>query len=432
MILPQEIIRKKRSGQALTEAELSSFFLGFLADKVADYQMGAMLMAITLKGMDPKETAVLTRIMRDSGRVFSWPYAKPHVVDKHSTGGVGDKTSLPILPLAILEGLRVPMTAGRGLGHTGGTLDKLESIGWNVFLGHDAAKAQVDRLGGVIMGQTEHLAPLDRRLYAMRDVTATVESIPLIVGSILSKKLAEGLGGLVMDVKFGSGAFMVERDDARRLALELQRVGQECGIQVRCALTSMDSPLGSMAGNALEIYECVEVLRGEGPKDTRELTIELTVAMVRLAYPERAPADIRARLERYLADGSAFELFLKLGAAQGADIGLLQEPKKLLRARLQAPVTKGSSGFVHRVDVRKLGLAVLELGGGRRLVTDKIDPWVGLVAMKRVGQAVASGEPVAVVHANDPELAARAVQLVSEAYEVGPTPGADVLIAEWL
>lgn len=439
MILPQEIIRKKRSGQALTETELSSFFLDFLAGSVADYQMGAMLMAITLKGMDPVETAVLTRIMRDSGLVFSWPYPKAQVVDKHSTGGVGDKTSLPLLPLCILEGLKVPMTAGRGLGHTGGTLDKLETIGWNVFLTPEQVRRQVDELGGVIMGQTEQLSPLDRRLYAMRDVTATVESVPLIVGSILSKKLAEGIGGLVMDVKFGSGAFMAEKTEARRLALELQRVGKECGIQVRCALTSMDSPLGTTAGNALEIHECVEILQGRGPADTRELTIALAVEMVRLADPSRTAPAIRASLERHLANGAAFELFLRLAAAQGADLKLLENPEKLVRARIKTPVVVKNSGasaaqprYVQRIDVRCLGLAVLELGGGRRLVTDKIDPWVGLVDMKRVGQVVAPGEPVAVVHANDPGLAARAVQIVEEAYVVGPTPGEDVLIAEWL
>lgn len=227
---PQEIIRLKRDAQALSVQELAAFFGGFMRGEVADYQMGAMLMAIAIRGMTPAETSALTGLMRDSGEVLAWPYPPHLVVDKHSTGGIGDKTSLIVLPLVLLAGLKVPMMAGRGLGHTGGTLDKLEAVGWRVFFDADEARAQMASLGGIIMGQTTKVAPLDRRLYAMRDVTATVESIPLIVGSILSKKLASGIGGLVMDVKYGSGAFMAKVDDARALAQQLRRVGQECEI----------------------------------------------------------------------------------------------------------------------------------------------------------------------------------------------------------
>jgi pyrimidine-nucleoside phosphorylase len=439
-LLPQELIRRKRDGGRLTEAELEGFFYGFLRGAVADYQMGAMLMAVTLKGMDAVETAALTQLMRDSGERFAWPYPRHLIVDKHSTGGIGDKTSLLLLPLAILEGLKVPMMAGRGLGHTGGTLDKLEAVGWTVLLDPAAARAQVERLGGVIMGQTERVTPLDQRLYAMRDVTATVESPPLIVGSILSKKLAEGIGALVMDVKFGSGAFMSHLPDAQALALQLKRVGEECGLKVRCLLTSMDSPLGRYAGNALEVLECLEVMSGQGPEDTRALTVELAAEMVLLARPEEDPAALRTRLRRRLADGSARELFLRIAEAQGGDPRLLERPADLMRAPLKVPVMAsgmGASGlasgpsaakgqgFVSAIDTRKLGVAILELGGGRRLVTDKIDPWVGLAGMKRVGEPVAQGEPVAIVHARDDASAAAAAALVAQAYRVGDRPVVD-------
>lgn len=431
-MLPQEIIRKKRNGEELSATELKDFFYGFLSGTVADYQMGAMLMATTLKGMTPEETVELTRVMRDSGSVLKWTYPSAQIVDKHSTGGVGDKVSLSILPLCVLEGLRVPMTAGRGLGHTGGTLDKLEAVGWNVYPTEAEARALIERFGGVFMGQTDQIAPLDRRLYAMRDVTATVESIPLIVGSILSKKLAEGIGGLVMDVKFGSGAFMRELPDARRLACELKRVGAGLGLEMRCALTDMNSPLGDTAGNALEIHEALEILQGRGPKDSRELTLGLAVAMIGLAYPERASASIQASLEKRLQDGSAYELFLKLGEAQGADLSLLKDPKKLLRAKRQIPVILKGGTQVASCNVRDLGLAVLELGGGRRLSADKIDPWVGLTGMKRVGATVAPGEPVAIVHANDGARGEAAVRLVENAYRLGDGIKVEPLLAEWL
>jgi len=428
MLMPQEIVRLKRDGQELAAAQLQDFFYGYLAGGVADYQVSAMLMAILLRGMTSRETADLTCIMRDSGAVLTWPYPRSIVVDKHSTGGIGDKTSLVLLPLGILEGLRVPMMAGRGLGHTGGTLDKLEAVGWNVFPTVGEARAQVDALGGVIMGQTEQVTPLDRRLYAMRDVTATVESIPLIVGSILSKKLAAGIGGLVMDVKYGSGAFMMQREDALELAAELKAVGEECGLRVRCLITSMNSPLGRFAGNTLEVYECLQVLSGTGPADTRELVLALATEMVCLAFPERDAGEVRFRLEGHLQSGRAYELFLRLAAAQGGDVGLLAEPEKLLGARLRLAVVAPAGGHVQKVDVRKLGVAILELGGGRRLVTDKIDPWVGLSDMKHVGESVSPGEPLAIVHATDEQTGEVARALVASAYQVGDVSMEDPLI----
>jgi len=316
------------------------------------------------------------------------------------------------------------MIAGRGLAHTGGTLDKLEAVGWNVRLDAERAARQLEALGGFIMGQTDAVAPLDRRLYSLRDVTDTVESVPLIVGSILSKKLAAGLGGLVMDVKYGSGAFMRDPKDARTLAEALKAVGTGLGLSMRCLLTSMDTPLGRTAGNALEVAECVDVLRGGGPVDTRELSLELATEMVRLAAPSRGVADVRAALERHLTSGAAFEVFCKVAAAQGGMIDVLEDPTKMPRAPVETPVFARRAGYVRKIDVRALGLAVVELGGGRRLVTDAVDPRVGLTALKACGDKVDAGEPLALVHAASAGKASRAATLVDNAYELGETPPA--------
>lgn len=428
MYLPQETIRKTRQGDPLSEEELQAFLNGYLKNEVADYQVAAWLMAVLLKGLSREETATLTRLMRDSGEVFTWHEPRARIVDKHSTGGVGDKTSLIILPLCVLEGLKMPMMAGRGLGHTGGTLDKLEAVGWNVFPQPEEARRLVDQIGGVFMGQTERMVPLDRRLYALRDVTATVESIPLIVASILSKKLAEGLGNLVMDVKCGSGAFMKDFADARKLAEELRIVGKACGLTVSCFLTDMSSPLGRFAGNALEVYECIQVLQGAGPTSTRELSLELATEAIRLANPERSPDEIKSRLTRHLENGAAFELFKKLGKEQGAQIKLLDQPESMLRAKHVLPVhakpgaSEASTRYISAIDVRALGLAVLQLGGGRRLQTDTIDPWVGLSDMLHVGAAVTEDEPLAFVHANDKSKGEIAVEMVRKAYQLTATP----------
>ncbi|MBM4250448.1 MAG: thymidine phosphorylase [Deltaproteobacteria bacterium] len=429
-LLPQEIIRRKRDGLALSSHELAEFFQGFLRGEVADYQMGAMLMAVTLRGMVPQETSDLTKIMRDSGRQLSWPYPRHQIVDKHSTGGIGDKTSLIILPLVLCEGVKVPMMAGRGLGHTGGTLDKLEAVGWTVYLTEEQIAAQMATLGGCIMGQTEQVVPLDRKLYAMRDVTATVESIPLIVGSILSKKLAEGIGGLVLDVKHGTGAFMATRDAAYELAQQLATVGRSCGLSVHCTLSDMNSPLGTHAGNALEVAECCEVLSGRGPEDTTELSIHLAAEMVRLAMPSRDGDEIRAKLRGHLLDGTAWRKFLQVAEAQNGDLDLLQDPKRLYKAPVKKAVVVSGGPFVSTIDTRQLGLAVLALGGGRRLVNDRINPWVGLTGLKRVGARLDRDEPVAIVHAADESTAAVAVNMVGQAYKLGEQATAHVFIED--
>lgn len=417
-MIPQEIIRKKRDGYSLSEEDLHKFFAGYVHGEVTDYQMSAMLMAIYLKGMNPKETGCLTRIARDSGKVFHWDQSAGHIVDKHSTGGIGDKTSIILLPLCILEGLQVPMMAGRGLGHTGGTLDKLESIpGMSVFLSEKQIESQMKTLGGVFMGQTEEVAALDKKLYAMRDVTATVESIPLIVASILSKKLAEGLESLVMDVKFGSGAFMSNFQDAENLAQSLIDVGAECNLKVKALLTDMNSPLGFYAGNALEIFECIEILKGNGPEDTIDLTLELTKNMVMLAKPDEDSEEILERLKLHLTSGAAFELFEKIIASQGGETKFFLDKKNFFQAKIQEPLFISNRDlYIKEIDTRALGMAIIQLGGGRLKISDKIDPYVGLSHLRRVGEAVPLEEPVAWIYGNDKTQVEESKKMLKNAY----------------
>ena len=429
MMLPQEVIRIKRTGSKLSKAHIADFFGGYLEGRVADYQVSAMLMAILLKGMEPDETAALTLFMRDSGTVMSWDGPRELIVDKHSTGGVGDKTSLILMPLCVLEGLQVPMIAGRGLGHTGGTLDKLAAIpGMNVFLSAAQIKKVMATHGGVFMGQTADFAPVEKRLYAMRDVTDTVESIPLITASILSKKLAEGIGGLVMDVKFGSGAFMEKKTDALALAQSIASVGRAAGVNVRCALTDMGSPLGDRAGNALEIEECVEVLHGAGPASTRDLSIDLALEMIALAKPKLDRTAMRTTLEGHLKSGRAFDVFAKIIHDQGGDVRVLEEPKRLAKAMIERPILASASGVIAECDVRAMGLAVIELGGGRRQTDDLIDPAVGLSKLKRVGDKVTLGEPVAVVHGNSEATVRMATERLKNAYKIQDHAAAEPLI----
>jgi thymidine phosphorylase len=361
--------------------------------------------------------------------VCNWGGDPSNIIDKHSTGGVGDKTSLLLVPLGILEGLRVPMIAGRGLGHTGGTLDKLESIpGMNVYLPAEKMKRLMAENNAVFMGQTDEIAPLDKRLYAMRDVTDTVESIPLITASILSKKLSEGLGGLVMDVKFGNGAFMVEIDDALRLAQSIAAVGTASGVKTRCLLTDMNSPLGDRAGNALEVEECIEIFHGKGPRSTIDLTLELAVEMVLLHEPARDRSDLRSNLVGHLSSGRAFEKFCQVVRAQGGDTRVLENPNLLPKATYKLPVPAAKGGFVAECDVRALGLSVIELGGGRKRSSDQIDLAVGLSGLKRVGDRIAEGEPLGFVHANEKALGTMVVRKIEAAYRISESADRNPLV----
>jgi pyrimidine-nucleoside phosphorylase len=429
VMLPQEIIRKKRRGLALSPEDIRGFFVGFLKGEVADYQVAAMLMAIVLRGMTRDEASALTLTMRDSGEVLTWSGSKDDIVDKHSTGGVGDKTSLIIMPLCILEGLKVPMIAGRGLGHTGGTLDKLESIdGLKVYLTSQDAEMLLKKNGGVFMGQTEQIAPLDKRLYALRDVTDTVESVPLITASILSKKLAEGIGSLVMDVKFGSGAFMQDKNDALALAESISSVGKASGLHVRCALTDMGSPLGDRAGNSLEVAECVEVLRGSGPASTRDLSIQLATEMVLLARPSESRDAVVARLSSHLDSGRAFEVFSRVVVAQGGDLRQVEDPEKLPKAKYVREICATKTGVIADCDVRELGLAIVELGGGRRRAADKVNHAVGLSSLKRVGDRISAGDVLALIHADNLDRVDSVSKRVASAYVLKDTAKAESLI----
>jgi thymidine phosphorylase len=430
-IIPQEIIRKKRLGQSLSVGDIQSFFGGFLRGEVADYQVSAMLMAIVLKGMNRDEAAALTLTMRDSGRVLSWQGNLRDYVDKHSTGGVGDKTSLIIMPLCLLEGLKVPTIAGRGLGHTGGTLDKLEAIsGMNVYPSSELAIRLLAENGGVFMGQTDEIAPLDKKLYAMRDVTDTVASIPLITASILSKKLAEGIGCLVMDVKYGSGAFMQSEADAVALAESIAAVGSAAGLNIRCAITDMGSPLGDRAGNSLEIEECVEILKGgQRAASTRELSIDLAAEIAVLARPTGDSKElVKRRLESHLSSGKAFEVFCRVIKAQGGDVRQLENTTLLPQAKVTVDVTSVGSGFISQCDVRELGQAIVELGGGRCKSTDKINAAVGLANLKRVGDRVSKGEVLATIHADSVSAAKQVADRIQRAYQVADKAEAPPLI----
>lgn len=419
-MIPQEYIRKKQKNLNLNRDELRSFFTGYLNEDIPEYQMSAMLMASYFNPFNEQETQYLTQLMQNSGHVFNWPGVPPElIVDKHSTGGVGDKTSLIILPLCLLEGIFVPMISGRGLGHTGGTVDKLESIpGLRMQLSVEEAANQLRNLGGFFMSQTSQIAPLDRKLYALRDATSTVESIPLITSSILSKKLAEGLHSLVLDVKFGSGAFMKEYQDAFELAGFLKKVAKKCGLNTRCLLTSMNSPLGKTAGNLLEVRECIDILKGQGPKDVRTLSLELVVEMIQLARNDIDRSSIFRRLESHLDSGRAYEKFSEIIREQGGDLTLM-DSKLNNKTQFQQAVISKHDGFVSSCDVRSLGMAVVSLGGGRKRVNDPLNFRTGLTHLKQVGDPVSKGEPLCLIEADQEDQLFEAEQWIRSAYRLG-------------
>ena len=384
------LIEKKRDGGKLTSGEVAALIDGYVRGEVPDYQMASLAMAVFFRGMDERETTALTLAMRDSGEVFIWPEGTPAKVDKHSTGGVGDKVSLILAPLLACEGVWVPMISGRGLGFTGGTLDKLESIpGFRTDLAWREMLGQLERVGCFISGQTSNLCPADKKLYALRDVTATVASLPLIVASIMSKKLAESLDRLVLDVKFGRGAFMRARDDAQKLADAMVAVGRSAGVETQAMLNPMDEPLGRMAGNALEVAECVDVLRGGGPEDLIELTLDLAAKLV--------PAS-REKLRRRLSDGSAWEKFVSMVEAQGGNASALETMREIHRAPFATDVCAPTSGLLTKLDALEIGRLCVELGAGRAKAGDAVDFAVGIECLHKEGESVSAGEAVLRVH----------------------------------
>ncbi len=394
-MIPQWVIEKKRDGGTLDEDEIRAFVAGFTDGSIPEYQMSALAMAIFFRSMTPDETAVLTDAMMRSGDLVTFDAWPRPTADKHSTGGIGDKLSLMIAPLAASAGLAVPMISGRGLGITGGTLDKLESIpGYDTRLSVDAFKRVVADVGCSIIGQTDRLAPADRKLYALRDVTGTVPSIPLITASIMSKKLAEGAETLVFDVKCGQAAFMRTVDDARALAQSLLRVGRALGRKTAALITDMDQPLGRTAGNAVEVVEALETLKGGGPADTRLLTLELTARMTVLGGVHADLEAARRDLTQRLDDGRALEVFRRMVAAHGGDARVIDAPARFAQPGAAVNVAAPVSGTVAFVDAQQIGRIVLQLGGGRTTTADVIDPAAGIDRLVQAGDAVAAGQPL--------------------------------------
>lgn len=420
-----DLLRAVRDGDAVPPADLRQFVLDIGSAQVPDYQAAAFLMAVFQRGLSDELTVAMTLAMRDSGRCIEHSVTRPKV-DKHSTGGVGDKISIALAPLVAACGVPVPMISGRGLGHTGGTLDKLEAIpGFRVDLGVERFLELVADIGVCLIGQTDDLAPADRKLYALRDVTATVESIPLITASILSKKLAEGIDALVLDVKVGRGAFMKDERSARQLAESLVRVGSGAGLEICALLTRMEEPLGRTIGNALEIREAIEILRGDGPPDTTELTLALGAEMLQLGGVADTAEQARVLLQRALDDGAATEKLRQIIVAQHGDPAVVDDLDRLPRAAAVTDVVADASGIVQGIDAYALGVAAMRMGAGRAAAEDQIDPAVGIELSCRVGDTIDAGQPLARLHHNrDP--AARmsdvraAFTLGAEQPEVGP------------
>jgi pyrimidine-nucleoside phosphorylase len=424
---PQDLIIKKRDGGALTRDEIEFFARGVVDGRFADYQASALLMAIFWRGMTPQETAWLTDAMMRSGEVIDLRDVPGPKVDKHSTGGVGDKVSLILAPLAAACGVLVPMMSGRGLGHTGGTLDKLEAIpGFRVGLSVPEFRGILSKVGTAMIGQTPQIVPADRKLYALRDVTGTVECIPLICGSIMSKKLAEGIDALVLDVKFGRGAFMKSKADAIELARILVATGKAAGKPVRALLTAMNQPLGLAAGHTTEVIESIECLKGRGPADLIEVTLALTAHMLILGGAAKDEADARRQMDAALASGAALEKFRAMCAAQGGDPRVVDDYSLLPTAkqRVEVLAPAGAAGYVAGVDALKIGHAIMALGGGRAAVTDKIDPAVGVTDLIKIGAPVAPGTRLCTLHVNDAARLIRAREFVEAAVTFSPTPPA--------
>ena len=415
--LPASLIAAKRDHQELTDEEIGFFIQGFANGSIPDYQMSAMAMAIYLNGMTPREIATLTSEMLCSGTQLAWPNDGIPRVDKHSTGGIGDKTSLILAPLLAECGVQNPMLSGRGLGATGGTLDKLEAIrGFRTNLSLDEITRLTLSIGCVITGASAELAPADRKLYALRDVTATVPSIPLITGSIMSKKLAESLDALVLDVKFGSGAFMKTREQATQLAHSLVNTGKRMGVRTTALLTDMNQPLGRMCGNAVEVLESIDVLKGGGPSDVRLLTIELCAELLISAGIDQTLEDARRRCETLLDNGAAFERYCRMVKAQGGD------PEAALLIAPASDLVADQDGIVSSIDTEAIGLAIIALGGGRKKMGDPIDHSVGLEMLVRLGDRVQTGTPLVRIFSKSPEQVTSAIRDAIQIRDAGIAP----------
>lgn len=433
-MIPQWLIEKKRDGLELSPDEIRSFITGFTDATIPDYQMAALAMAVYFKGMTPVETSALTRAMLESGDILDLSGLAAPRIDKHSTGGVGDKVSLILAPLAACCGLAVPMVAGRGLGITGGTIDKLESIpGYRTDMPADEFIQIVRDVGCSIMGQTARLCPADRKLYALRDVTGTVPSIPLITASIMCKKLAESLTGLVLDIKCGSGAFMRTREEAEALGRSLLAVGREMGLPVSAWITAMEEPLGRSAGNRPELAEVVRALRGQGPDDLMTVTLTLTARMLRLAGKAGTDGEAMAALQGHIRSGAAENRFKDMVRRHGGDPAFLADPDALEnQAPFRSEVPSPSSGYVARVDAEGIGRACILLGAGRAKTGDPVDPFAGVSGLLKVGESVLLNQPLARLFSGDPDRLESARTAVEKAYVIveNPVPPQPVLLMD--
>ena len=418
-----DIILKKRNGLKLSAEEIGFLVHGYTQGLIPDYQVSALLMAIYFNGMDAEETSNLTSTMMKSGKVLDLKGVPGPKVDKHSTGGVGDKVSIILAPLAAAAGLVVPMMSGRGLGFSGGTLDKLESIpGFRTNLKEDEFISILKKIGLSMIGQTEEIAPADRKLYALRDATATVESIPLIASSIMSKKLSEGARSLVLDVKTGSGAFMKTYEKSVALAQTLVDIGDKMGVRTVAFITDMDQPLGYEIGNALEVKECVEIMKGESDErssDLVEITLTLGSAMLLLGGVVTSGGKARRSLEKVLSDGRCLDKFRQMVDVQGGDARVADDPSVLPRSKNIIDVPSTRSGYIQRINAEAVGFCTLYLGAGRSRSDDRIDPSVGVTLKAKVGCRVEKGEPLASIHANDSSDADRAIEVLSKGYTIG-------------
>jgi len=427
-VLPSRVIERKRQGRPLTSDEVTAFFQGYLAGEVQDYQMSAFLMAVNFRGMTESELGSLLEVMVQSGAVLDLSHLPGPRVDKHSTGGVGDKTSLVLAPLVAALGAFVPMISGRGLGHTTGTLDKLEAIpGFRTRIPLDRFRKVLERVGLAMMGQTEEIAPLDRRLYALRDATATVPSIPLMATSIMSKKLAEGIQGLALDVKTGRGSFLPELQDSLELARTMVGLGEGRGIRTLALVTGMDAPLGKAVGNGLETREALECLGGRGPGDVTDLSLRLAGEMLWAGGLVSSPEEGAERAQRALGEGKGLERMARLVEAQGGDPRVVENPHLIPEAPFREVVEASEEGFVQEVDPLALGYGVVELGGGRRKIGEELDLRVGFIVDVAPGESVRPGAPLGKVHAADGAGLERGRAVLRGAVRLGeaepPSPG---------
>lgn len=422
-----DLILKKKQGGELSTDEIRYMIEGFTEGSIPDYQMSAMTMAICFRGMTPRETVDLTLAMRDSGDVLDLSGIKGVKVDKHSTGGVGDKTSLALTPIIAALGVPVAKMSGRGLGHTGGTIDKLECFdGFTTALSEEQFAGNVNTIGIAIAGQTANLAPADKKLYALRDVTATVDQMSLIASSIMSKKLASGSDAIVLDVKTGNGAFMKKLEDSRALAKEMVSIGTMAGKKAVAVITDMDQPLGRAVGNSLEVREAIDTLRGEGPADFKEVVFALGSQMLMLAGRAADEKEARALMEGVIEDGSALDKFAQFVRAQGGDAAPVYDTSLLPVAGKTLEVTAKESGYVHRILAEDIGIACMTLGGGRETKESTIDLSVGIILEKKNGNAVSAGEVLATIYGNDDAKMQAAYEKIAHAYEIAKEPAAFV------